>query len=96
MIVVVVLAAVGIAYFAYLSSHKASPTNQLSGKLSETGSSLLYPLSNLWVRGFKTLYPGVQINNASTNSGTGISGAGTGVVQIILQALFVAQLLKYY
>jgi phosphate transport system substrate-binding protein len=81
-IVVVVLAAVGIAYFAFLSGHKAPPTNQLSGTLSETGSSLLYPLFNLWVPGFKALYPGVQLNTASTGSGTGISSAETGVVQI--------------
>ncbi len=49
--------------------------------MSETGSSLLYPLFNLWVANFTKLYPNVQINTASTGSGAGQAGAEKGTVQ---------------
>jgi phosphate transport system substrate-binding protein len=50
--------------------------------ISETGSTLLYPLFNLWVPNFTSMYPSVKINTAGTGSGTGISSAETGTVQI--------------
>jgi phosphate transport system substrate-binding protein len=48
----------------------------------ETGSSLLYPLFNLWVSAYSPTHPGVKITTASTGSGTGISQAAEGVAQI--------------
>lgn len=51
-------------------------------RLLETGSSLLYPLMNLWVASYQKQHPGVQITTQSTGSGTGISQAISGVVQI--------------
>jgi phosphate transport system substrate-binding protein len=50
--------------------------------LLETGSSLLYPLFNLWVPPYTKANPGVKITTQSTGSGTGISEAISGVAQI--------------
>ena len=49
--------------------------------LNETGSSLLYPLFNLWVPAYTRAHPAVQINTASTGSGTGIAQSIEGLVQ---------------
>ncbi len=48
----------------------------------ETGSSLLYPLFQLWVPVYTHTDPGVKITPQSTGSGTGISQAVAGIVQI--------------
>jgi len=53
-----------------------------SASLSETGSTLLYPLFNLWVPDYKTTYPQVTITTAGTGSGTGISSAAGGTADI--------------
>ena len=50
--------------------------------LVETGSSLVYPLMNLWVPVYTKAHPDVQLTTASTGSGAGISQAVSGVVQI--------------
>jgi phosphate transport system substrate-binding protein len=48
----------------------------------ETGSSLLYPLFNLWVQGYSKLNPNLRITTQSTGSGTGIAQAIAGIAQI--------------
>lgn len=53
-----------------------------AGHLLETGSSLLYPLFNLWVPVYTKAHPGIQITTQSTGSGTGISESISGVAQI--------------
>lgn len=53
-----------------------------SGRLLETGSSLLYPLFNIWVPVYTKAHPGVQITTQSTGSGTGISQSVSGLAQI--------------
>ncbi len=53
-----------------------------SASLSETGSTLLYPLFNLWVPDYEKAYPQIKITTAGTGSGTGISQAAAGAVQI--------------
>jgi phosphate transport system substrate-binding protein len=50
--------------------------------LSETGSSLIYPLFNHWGPAYHTKYPNVTITSESTGSGFGISQAATGKVDI--------------
>ncbi|MGH7101820.1 MAG: phosphate ABC transporter substrate-binding protein PstS [Acetobacteraceae bacterium] len=50
--------------------------------LVETGSSLLYPLFNLWVAKYTAQNPSVRITAQSTGSGTGIAQAISGIVQI--------------
>ncbi|MDH2901304.1 MAG: phosphate ABC transporter substrate-binding protein PstS [archaeon] len=71
-------------------SVSSSSTATLTGTLptetiSETGSTLLYPLFQAWVPNFTSSsgpYSNVQINTAGTGSGTGISDAAAGSVQI--------------
>ncbi|MCL4519370.1 MAG: phosphate ABC transporter substrate-binding protein PstS [Thaumarchaeota archaeon] len=58
------------------------PTTLPSMTISETGSTLLYPLFQAWVPNFTSVYSGVKINTAGTGSGTGISNAASGTVQI--------------
>jgi phosphate transport system substrate-binding protein len=53
-----------------------------SGSLSETGSTLLYPLWNLWVAGYNQTYPHVTIQTGGTGSGTGITDATNGTADI--------------
>jgi phosphate transport system substrate-binding protein len=51
-------------------------------KLLETGSTLLYPLFNLWVPDYQKSHSDVQITTQGTGSGTGISQAISGIAQI--------------
>jgi phosphate transport system substrate-binding protein len=50
--------------------------------LTETGSSLLYPLFSVWVAEYTKTHPGIHITTASTGSGAGIDQAVSGTVQI--------------
>lgn len=50
--------------------------------LLETGSSLVYPLMNIWVPPYTKAHGDVKITTQSTGSGTGISQAVAGVAQI--------------
>ena len=53
-----------------------------TGRLLETGSSLLYPLFNIWVPVYTKSHAGMQITTQSTGSGTGISESVSGLAQI--------------
>lgn len=55
----------------------ASQTNVL-----ETGSTLLYPLFNLWVPAYAGAHPNIKITTQGTGSGTGIAQAISGIAQI--------------
>ena len=50
--------------------------------LQETGSTLLYPLFNLWAPDYHTQYSNISITTAGTGSGTGIADAASGTVDI--------------
>jgi phosphate transport system substrate-binding protein len=51
--------------------------------LTETGSSLLYPLFNkVWAPAYQSRFPNITITTANTNSGTGISSASAGTADI--------------
>jgi phosphate transport system substrate-binding protein len=73
-------AAVAAAIVA-IGSTLAGPASAATSVL-ETGSSLLYPLFNLWVSDYAKSHPDVQITTQSTGSGTGISQAISGIAQI--------------
>lgn len=55
-----------------------------SGRVSllETGSTLLYPLFNLWVPAYTHLHSNIRITTQGTGSGTGIAQAISGVAQL--------------
>lgn len=50
--------------------------------IAETGSTLLYPLFRVWASAYHRHYPGVTITPQGTGSGTGISDAEEGAVDI--------------
>ncbi|HUZ40032.1 MAG TPA: phosphate ABC transporter substrate-binding protein PstS [Acidimicrobiales bacterium] len=50
--------------------------------LSETGSTLLYPLWNIWAPAYQTEFPSVSVTTGGTGSGTGIADAASGTVDI--------------
>ena len=52
------------------------------GTVTETGSTLLYPLFNLWAGGFSDKFSNTTIQTAGTGSGTGISSAENGTIDI--------------
>ncbi len=62
---------------AVATAPASSPTT-----ISETGSTLLYPLFGLWGPAYQQKYPNVSINAQATGSGTGISQAAAGTVDI--------------
>ena len=77
----ILLGAVGGAAFGLVA---ATPRTASAAEITllETGSSLLYPLFNLWVPKYTAEHPSVRITTQSTGSGTGIAQAVSGVAQI--------------
>ncbi|HEX3984323.1 MAG TPA: phosphate ABC transporter substrate-binding protein PstS, partial [Acidisoma sp.] len=71
------LAAVGLALPGVVGAAHAADVTIL-----ETGSSLLYPLFNLWVQGYGKIDPSLRVTTQSTGSGTGIAQAIAGIAQI--------------
>lgn len=59
-----------------------APASAQPVQLLETGSTLLYPLFNLWVTAYAKVDPKVQITTQGTGSGTGIAQAISGIAQI--------------
>ena len=53
-----------------------------AGTISETGSSLLYPLMRSWASAYQQGTPGVTVRTASTSSGTGIAAASAGTTDL--------------
>jgi phosphate transport system substrate-binding protein len=62
----------------------ALPTAPPSGNVSitETGSTLLFPLVSTWATDYQKNYKNVTITTGGTGSGTGITDASTGTVDI--------------
>jgi phosphate transport system substrate-binding protein len=83
------IATVGLALAASAGTAAATVKLPKSGvekppkaTLTETGSTLLYPLWNLWVPGYQQKFPQVTIQTAGTGSGTGITDATNGTADI--------------
>jgi phosphate transport system substrate-binding protein len=88
---VIAISAAGLALSSVVLSTAASAAVKLpagavekpsGGTVTETGSTLLYPLFNLWASGYQEKYPSVTIQTAGTGSGTGISEAQSGTIDI--------------
>ncbi len=60
--------------------YMANPSSSVS--LTETGSTLLYPLFNIWIKDFQNQFSNIAVTTGGTGSGTGISEAASGVVNI--------------
>lgn len=78
----VLAAACGSSSPSKPSSTSSSPAASASGKLSETGSTLLFPLFGTWASAYSSANPSVHITSGGTGSGTGITDAATGLVNI--------------
>ena len=77
----VVLPAV-LAVAAFVAGAGACVPAFADQQMIETGSSLLYPLFNLWTPPYVKAHAGLEITPQSTGSGTGISQAIDGTAQI--------------
>ena len=83
-------ALVPLTLLAAACSSSASKTNTSSatapaanGKtITETGSTLLFPLFGAWQTAYSTADPSVTITSGATGSGTGITDAAQGLVNI--------------
>jgi phosphate transport system substrate-binding protein len=64
------------------SSATATAANASGKTISETGSSLLFPLFGAWQNAYSTANTSVTITSGSTGSGTGIADAANGLVNI--------------
>ncbi len=64
------------------SSPFTYPATLPSLTVLEAGSSLVYPVFELWAPAFHTMYPNVQVNTAAGGSGSGQSGAEKGTLQL--------------
>ncbi|OYV61353.1 MAG: phosphate ABC transporter substrate-binding protein PstS [Actinobacteria bacterium 21-73-9] len=56
--------------------------NPGQASLTETGSTLLYPLWNIWAPAYQAEFPQVGLTTGGTGSGTGIADAASGTVNI--------------
>jgi phosphate transport system substrate-binding protein len=82
--VAVVLLVVGLGSGIALDRYVLNPggSSAKSVTISETGSSLIAPLFSLWGPNYTAANPDVTITSAATGSGTGISSAESGTVDI--------------
>lgn len=53
-----------------------------TANLTETGSTLLYPLWNIWAPAYQHRYHQVNLTTGGTGSGTGIADAASGTVNV--------------
>jgi phosphate transport system substrate-binding protein len=74
------IATLAIAGFVGFTGSASAQTADVP--LVESGSSLLYPVLNLWVAAFSASHPGAHITTTSTGSGAGISQAMQGMINI--------------
>src|SRR5271168_194854 len=71
-------AALALGLFALL----AGPALAEPITLTETGSTLVYPLFSVWASEYAKTHPDVTIKTGATGSGAGIEQAVSGAVQI--------------
>ncbi len=71
-----------MGFLTACSQQGSGPSESQTITLNETGSSLLYPLFNIWVPAYTQANPNVKITPQSTGSGTGIAQSVEGIVQI--------------
>ncbi|HET9059365.1 MAG TPA: phosphate ABC transporter substrate-binding protein PstS [Acidimicrobiales bacterium] len=75
-----------VAYVPSASAATAAKAGEVPPKakvaISETGSTLLYPLFQLWSTAYHKQYGNISITPEGTGSGTGISSAAQGTVDI--------------
>jgi phosphate transport system substrate-binding protein len=78
----VLAAACGSSSSSPSASHSASADSASGKTITETGSTLLFPLFGDWQTAYSEAYPNVTITSGATGSGTGIADAANGLVNI--------------
>jgi phosphate transport system substrate-binding protein len=68
--------AIGFSLLPFVRPHAGEAT------LSETGSTLIFPLFQAWVATYAKIAPGIHLTSAATGSGAGIAEAIAGRVRI--------------
>jgi phosphate transport system substrate-binding protein len=68
----------------------AAPARAGDLTLTETGSTLAYPLFTIWATEYARTHPGVRITSGATGSGVGIAQAVSGAVQIGLSDAYMS------
>jgi phosphate transport system substrate-binding protein len=77
------LASLRVAFLACgILAPPALPAQAANVTLNETGSTLLYPVFQLWTADYARVAPNVSITAAATGSGAGISAAMSGAARI--------------
>jgi phosphate transport system substrate-binding protein len=71
-----------IALAVSLAALPALPARADEVTLAESGSTLIYPLFNVWASEYSKTHPGVKITTAGTGSGAGVARAISGAAQI--------------
>lgn len=71
-----------VAAFSLLLLGTSGPAAATNLALHETGSTLIYPLFELWISDYQAQHPDVAITAGATGSGDGIAKAIAGTVQI--------------
>ena len=80
--VVLLAAGLGGGYFLGQAYGGNSSSSGAKYTITETGSTLIWPLMELWGPNYTALNPNIQVSAQGTGSGTGISSAESGVVDI--------------
>jgi phosphate transport system substrate-binding protein len=81
-VLVAVLAAVTAACGSVTPRRASVTAASAPSAITETGSSLLYPLMRSWAAAYQQQNPGVTVTTASTSSGAGITAASAGTAAI--------------
>jgi phosphate transport system substrate-binding protein len=71
-----------LAGAALVLAFAVSPAQAADITLNESGSTLLFPLFQAWIAGYKSVAPDVEITASATGSGAGTKGAIGGDVRI--------------
>jgi phosphate transport system substrate-binding protein len=83
-----------VALAAAVSLALPGPDKAFAADLSISGSSMLFPLEQVWSQEYMKSHPGVHISVASTGSGFGISNAANGNITIGASDAYLTQDLK--
>src|SRR5271155_2136968 len=78
--VILLLVGLGGGYVIGYELNKGTSTSKTT--VTETGSSLLYPLMESWAPNYTAYNPNVLLSPASTGSGTGQADAEQGLINI--------------
>ena len=84
----------GMAVLAIVACVPIGRGEALAEDLSISGSSMLFPLEQVWSQAYMKTHPGVHISVASTGSGFGISNSANGNITVGASDAYLTKKLK--